>query len=709
MNKLRKYIVVFLVQCLCIVAAFSQDAMRINGMQIVKKGETMTIEAGRVVEFEAGATLIVEGSLVVRGTSDNPVVLKSVDPQHPGNGIMVSGIDENGLIVMDNVRSNGLIQPLRFDPFWYRKSVDLKSIVFSGSTSGEPIIYVAGPLLDLREGMDIKFSMNSLKFYNNSGSVLLEKVGSDGIVYDLDKLLFSENSLPGSDATMGVLHLDVARSVTEGQLKVGELAFNRNFSGDKMVGLSMSGGNGTGSEKFLAQGVFGNDNVAELIYDRRANVRIPSLEVKKMAGLDKYSDEKNFIVNSIHTFGKVQMKVIGNPTVVKLEDSLGKPVYNNAIRKGDTLELNYLEGNPTVVTLSNGEKFMVPKLTIAQLPNPIYRNIDTTLTGIGMSLDSLFRKLKDSIETPFTKWKNSWEYGIWTGGAIFKGDIRAKFDPFPSTIELSNSIYAQYKPFRKTAFRLTFNSARVSMHSILAPGLFTGMAPMQFKDSLGGGFTPTNMWRFNFTTVLKELNFETIIYLNSSKKVNFTPEHKGVWLSAIGLGLGALKYDPYRMAVTDDPINPYKLIALRPLGTEGQNFLPGKKQYGQFAANFSMAYNLEFKKGRWVFKGELRRVFSSTDYLDDMGSGKWYGGDYEAWKSSLPTQVDPIDAKNDMLASIGTYYETEYKAKNMDLGTPRSKDFFPDGYFQMHMGIAYRLFDSEIVDKPRYIKPLPFW
>ena len=179
MNKLRKYIVVFLVQCLCIVAAFSQDAMRINGMQIVKKGETMAIDAGRVVEFEAGATLIVEGSLVVRGTSDKPVVLKSVDPQHPGNGIMVSGIDENGLIVMDNVRSNGLIQPLRFDPFWYRKSVDLKSIVFSGSTSGEPIIYVAGPLLDLREGMDIKFSMNSLKFYNNSGSVLLEKVGSD--------------------------------------------------------------------------------------------------------------------------------------------------------------------------------------------------------------------------------------------------------------------------------------------------------------------------------------------------------------------------------------------------------------------------------------------------------------------------------------------------------------------------------------------------
>lgn len=708
MNKLRKYIFVFLVQCLCIAASFSQETMRINGTQIVKKGETLTIDAGKILEFESGATLIVEGSIVVRGTSDKPVIMKSVDAKNPGNGIMVKGIDEGGIVALDNINISGLIQPMRFDPFWYRKSVDLKNIVISGSNSAEPVIYVAGPLLDLREGMDIRFSMNSLKLYNNSGSVLLEKVGADGIVYSLDKLLFSDNNLPGSDATMGVLHLDVARAVMDGQVKIGELAFNRNFAGEVSIGISLSGGNGTGSEKFIAQGVFANGNASALVYDRRANVRIPSLDAP-FFGLEKYSDEKNFIVSSTHTFGKVQMKVIGNPTVVKLEDSLGKPVYNNAIRKGDTLELNYLEGNPTVVTLSNGEKFTVPKLTVAQLPSPIYRNIDTTLTGIGMSLDSLFRKFKDSIETPYTKWKNSWEYGIWTGGAIFKGDIKAKFDPFPSTIELSNSIYAQYKPFRKTAFRLTFNSAKVSMHSILAPGLFTGMAPMLFKDSLGGTFTPTNMWRFNFTTVLKELNFETIIYLNSSKKVNFSPKHKGVWLSAIGLGLGALKYDPYRMAVTDDPVNPYKLIALRPLGTEGQNFLPGKKQYGQYAANFSFAYNLEFTKGRWVFKGELRRVFSSTDYLDDMGSGKWYGGDYAAWKASLPVQVDPIDAKNDMLASAAIYYETEYQAKHMDLGTPRSKDYFPDGYFQMHMGIAYRIFDKEIVDKPRFIKPLPLW
>jgi hypothetical protein len=702
MNKLRKYIFVFLVQCLCIAASFSQETMRINGTQIVKKGETLTIDAGRIVEFEAGATLIVEGSIVVRGTTDQPVIMKSMDLQNPGNGIMVKGIDENGSVVMDNVRISGLIQPLRFDPFWYRKSVDLKSMVISSANSGEPVIYVAGPLLDLRDGMDIRFSMNSLKFYNNSGSVLLEKVGSDGIVYDLDKLLFSDNTLPGSDATMGVLHLDIARSVSEGQFKVGELAFNRNFSGDKSVGVSMSGGNGTGAEKFEVQGVFGNDNVSDLIYDRRANVRIPSLEVKNMAGLDKYSDEKNFIVSSNHMFGKVQMKVIGNPTVVKLEDSLGKPVYNNALRKGDTLELNYLEGNPTVVTLSNGEKFMVPKLTVSQLPSPIYRNIDTTLSGIGMTLDSLIEKIRDSLEAQDLKWKTWTEYGIWTGGAVYQGDIKHKYGILPSTIEISTGFYAQFKPFKRTAFRVTYYNAKISMHSILAPGLFSAMAPLYLPTNIGGVkgvFTPSNLWRFNFTTTLNVLDLESIIYLNRARNINFNNPNKWSMLSALGIGTSIIQYDPKRMVVTDK----YTLVSLRPLGTEGQNFLPGQKPYGKITGSFNLAYNVVFQKNRWLFKGEIKKVYSFSDYLDDWGSGQWYGGDYDKWAASLPAgNIDPFSRQDmNIIAGLGEYYQVEYKDKGLDLSAKKSLTALPDGYLQFHLGVAYRIVNPVIKEKKK--------
>jgi hypothetical protein len=421
-----------------------------------------------------------------------------------------------------------------------------------------------------------------------------------------------------------------------------------------------------------------------------------------MAGLDKYSDEKNFIVNSVHTFGKVQMKVIGNPTVVKLEDSLGKPVYNNAIRKGDTLELNYLEGNPTVVTLSNGEKFMVPKLTIAQLPNPIYRNIDTTLSGIGMTLDSLIEKIRDSLESQDLKWKTWTEYGMWTGGAIYQGDIRHKFGIMPSTIEVSTGFYAQFKPFKRTAIRVTYYNAKISMHSILAPGLFSGMAPLYLPTDIGGVkgvFTPSNLWRFNFTTTLNVLDLESIIYLNRARNINFNNPNKWSMLSALGIGTSIIQFDPKRMVVTDA----LTLISLRPLGTEGQNFLPGKKPYGKFTGSFNLAYNVVFQKNRWLFKGEIKKVFSFSDYLDDWGSGQWYGGDYDKWAASLPAgNIDPFSKQDfGFLAGLGAYYETEYKDKGLDLAAKKSATPLPDGYLQFHLGVAYRIVNPVIKEKKK--------
>ena len=700
MNKFSKYTFILFTQLVLAGSLLAQDAMRISGTQIVRKGETMTIDAGKVLQFEPGATLQIEGSLVVRGTTDKPVVMQSLDASNPGNGLMIRGIDEAGSIVLENVKAEGLVQPLRFDPFWYRKRVDLNGVTVSGSNSGEPVVYVAGPLLDLREGMDIQFSMKSMKFFNNTGAVLLEKVGSDGIVYELDNLLFSENQLPGSDATMGILHLDVSRTSNASQVKIGSLAFNRNTSGDKLVGLSVSGGNGTGTEKFGVDAVYAASN-GTVVYDNRVNSRVPTLEIGKVGGLAGYSEEKDFVVSAKHTFGKVKMNVVGNPRVVKMEDSLGRPVFNNANRLGDTLELSYLEGNPTVITLANGQKFMVPKLTAAELPNPVYRKIDTTMTGIGMSLDSFIAKLRDSLEMQDIKWKSWNEYGIWTGGAVYQGDYKHRYTILPSTIELSSGLYAQFKPYKRTAFRVTYYNAKISMHSILAPGLFSGMATPKLPTTLskGGFFEPSNIWRFNFTTNLNVLDLEALFYLNRARNINFGDETRWKMLSMFGVGSSVIHYVPQRMVVTDR----YILVPLRPLGTEGQNFLPGKKPYSTITGSLNLSYNMVFQKKRWVFKGEIKKVFTFSDYLDDWGSGQWYGGDFDKWKASIPQgNIDPFSGADfGYLAGLGEYYQVEYKEKGLDLSAKKSLTPLPDGFLQFHLGVAYRIVNPEIKEKKK--------
>lgn len=711
MNKLSKYTFIFLVQFLFAGALISQDVMRIAGTQIVKKGETMTIEAGKLVQFEAGATLLVEGSLVVRGTMDKPVVFQSVDLQNPGNGVMVKGVEEVGSIVIENVRAEGLVQALRFDPFWYRKSVSLSGVTVSGSNSGEPVMYVAGPLLDLREGMDIQFSMTSMKFFNNTGSVLLEKVGSDGIVYSLDKLLFSENNLPGSDATMGILHLDVARTVSAGQLKIGELAFNRNMSGANSVGLSLSGGDGTGSEKLSAAAVYG-EQVNALIYDNRVNSRVPSLEIAKVGGLDAYSEEKDFVVGAKHTFGKVVMNVVGNPRVVKMEDSLGRPVFNNANRLGDTLVLSYLEGNPTVITLANGQKFMVPKLTAAELPPPIYRKVDTVLlerivkmNGEESKVDRLTLKLTLPIPMGGNHSKldslGTWEVGQWFGGAIYAGgDIKHKFSPMPSTVEYSYGLYLQKNVHTRFSYAIDYYHCRISMHNLLAPGLFSGgKIPEVITPS--GFLSPvfSNTYQLMFVTPINSLSVSGLWHLEDNV---IALNRKSNWLSTVGAGVGVMHFTPYRVIYRGrngynsqtgqyaESLADYNnrlwsdRANLRELGTEGQNFLPGKKRYSPITTFVNLSYRLTYNRSRWSFSGELKANLAYSDYLDDFGSGVYYGGNRQSVLNYANENLgyDKYDGSD-----ISTILPEQIVVSSAQ----KSVNNMSDGFYQMHMGVAYHL------------------
>jgi hypothetical protein len=198
------------------------QSLKVSGTQIIGAGETLTLNAGQVVEFEPGALLQILGNVQINGTADAPVVFKNSNPDRPGLGILISGISESGKININNAHFEALVQPLRFDPFWYRNRVDLNNLRVSGSNSGEPVIYVSKPLLDLRDGMDIQFNAKNLEARNNASGFLFESIGADGIVYKFDNFLFQENHLLGDDASMGV----APRSRSPLESKSGEYRFH---------------------------------------------------------------------------------------------------------------------------------------------------------------------------------------------------------------------------------------------------------------------------------------------------------------------------------------------------------------------------------------------------------------------------------------------------------------------------------------------------
>ncbi|MDP1727904.1 MAG: hypothetical protein Q8M15_14055 [Bacteroidota bacterium] len=675
---------------------FAQDTLRISGTQYVKKGETLTFGAGKVLYFEPGATLQIEGSIDLEGTREHPVILISANRFKPGVGLLISGKESEGVILISHVKFESLLQPMHFDPFWYRKEVNISNTVFSGSLSGEPVLYVSKPILDLREGKDIAFNMENIESYNNSGNFLLEAVGADGIIYSIDGLLFIENNIQGDRSTLGVLHFDCNSPIHEAQVNIGKLAFLRNFAGKNEVGLSVGGG----LDVLTVNEFYQNNKSNRLIYDRQVNNRIPNVDVVFKNDISDWDGANNFVRSVSHSFGEVVFMVQGYPRIKELRDSLENLVISNQIKLNDTLILTYKVGNPAYALLFNGIKIFIPKLTEKELPVPIYKkpglNLispvwpdstlirDSTHVAFWFKIPTFGGKNKKLISLRF------WEIGSWFGGGVYCGaDLKHRYGPqFPSTIEYSGGFYGQYNINNWFSVRATLYLTTISMHNPWAAGQFSGISTVYSVDKdynkIDVGWSYDHM----FSSKMQILEFQGLWYL---KNYSLAENQQAKLIPAIEFGAGIFHFTPYRYIwEARDPeesvyqwrqrIYKNNRVNLRELGTEGQNFLPGAKRYSSIAVSSNFTFSLCVLMKNWSVKGEAKVVLTSTDYLDDFGPGLWYGGDF----NKLIESAKETTNYSDQVLSQTLHYDDRV-APN----ARRSTNNFTDAYFQFHLGISY--------------------
>jgi len=704
------------------INAQNSNELRIQGKKVVSKGETFIIAAGTTVVFDEGASIEVEGSLVANGQSDNKIVFRSTNPDKPGVGVHVVGIDESSNINLNHVQFESLIQPLRFDPFWYRPSVNLKNFSIRNSVSLEPIVYVASPLIDLRDGKGIKFEVENAEVVNNQSGILIESFGSDGIQYQLDKLYFGDNHIPSGDASMGMLHMDFASSANDIP-SIGSLAFERNDASGLPVGLSVSGNS---SQSVKVDGLYSADPIA-VVFDQRKDNRVPSVSVSSENSVTKYNSDGR-IAEIKHRYGDVQIITSGPVEVSKLLDSDGNVVELERNVSGDTQNLTYIQGNPTVAILSNGTKVKLPTVIETDIPDVAVTKIDTAsynefvrakgnevgggleqsdVVSIGVNVPTFAKKGE------VVKKLRVWELGLWGGGGIYGGgDIKHKramdfasapdvvkntwlIKGFPvfSTLELSMGAYAQYNLNTRFSLAANFYYTRISMHNLTAPGLF---AQGRMITSIDNNYEKINVgwtWDQMFYTDMYILESEAIWHLreykiNEGKKSKLVP--------SLGVNLGVMHYTPKRWAMQQtnrdvDPNGyPDKIkrsikehsYSLRKLGSEGQNFLPGQSQYSVFAGLIGASFKLTWLMKRFTIKGEMKASYTTTDYLDDFGPGIWYGGNIEKIK------------ENHELGQVSKWDLDRLTKYNEDVAgfAQRSTDELNDWYYQLHLGLSYTLF-----------------
>ena len=708
MKTLRLNKILFFMLAVAANSLLGQSVIKIADIKIVPAGETLTIPAGSIVEFGSGAVLQVEGSLIIKGTESNPVIFKNIEERNSGLGIVITGSNYESLVEINHVKFEGLIQPLRFDPFWHRKQVELKNIAVWNSNSGEPVIYVASPLTDLREGRKINFAIENSTFINNSAGLLLENVGSDGIQYNIDNLNFSDNNLTGNVNAMGLIHLDFGSLYKSSNIKIGSLSFARNYAGNMPMGVSVSG---NGAFSLSIDKIYQTNTSEDIIYDKHVDNRIPSVVVDKKLSISE-SGSTDVIKSISHTFGQVNMNVIGNPAITKLLDSAGNKVDYTSARKGDTIQFNYLQGVPAKGILANGQQVNIPKFVVNNDKLLELSKIDTAqynkflnekkVAGTGQEQSDV---IGVNLNVPTFKGKgeivrklNTWELGVWGGGAIYGGgDIKAKYGDklFPSTIELSFGLYQQFNINSRFSMKISGYYSTISMHNLYAIGLFSGTKPlMSYDSSYNEVKVSPNSYPVHFMTKMGILEFEGLWHLRSYK---IDEGKKSKLIPSIGLSVGILYFTPYRYAYTsqrnsetrsayEERMNTEHLWNLRLLGSEGQNFLPGKSPYSPIAFNIGTSFSLTYLMKRFTLKGEMKVAYTSTDYLDDYGPGMWYGGDYNKMVQAAFSKYDNI-SQADMNKISG------YGMKGLiGANIPRSTNGLNDWYYQFHLGMSYMLF-----------------
>ena len=661
----------------------AQDTIVIEQSRVIPKGQSFDVAAGTTLVMMPGAKIWVEGSLNLNGTAAKPIFVISKDANDPGAGIVVNGQSYQQNILIAYTHFIALEQALRFDPFWARKTVHFDHVQVSQSVYNESSIYISAPFIDYNSP-PIRFSITGLDYYNNNAGLFIEEFGNKSIQYNLSGLNFFENKLANSNENTGILNLQLTEEIQKQKNQIDQISFNRNFQGQKEIGLSVSGNQDT----IIVQSAFGTGAKIPVI-DAKSDPRLPTVDIQKADDIKTIQADKCQIQSIAHQKNKIV--VYSNPAcaISYLKDNNNINIPYTVNRNKDSIVLNYT-GNLVPEKLWMNEQFWVAVPPISESDSSkSAQKPESKLEekrAHGFWADSSM--LKD-----LNLFKPSVEIGMFTGIAAYVGDIKPKFG-LPACYQFSNGINIQYHHNKHLSYQFTYN--RTDIGSDDPTALYLAYSSLPIYVDKGSIAWKIPSYRMNFKTKIYAFELGTTYYFNRySMEDKSVANLKGKWVSGIGAGIGIFSFDPYRYTVYSKYADEVQWVSLREMGTEGQNFLPGRSRYGQYAMNFNVHYELNYCYERWKFKTELRGVITSTNYLDDMGDGYYYGNDYAKWAATAPAWANYVDKNGNSVPLVQVFPDFGKVASK------RTYSLLPDGYFQFHMGISYDIGNPFKANKPK--------
>jgi hypothetical protein len=246
------------------------------------------------------------------------------------------------------------------------------------------------------------------------------------------------------------------------------------------------------------------------------------------------------------------------------------------------------------------------------------------------------------------------EIGISLGGASYFGDLNTNGDVTHSKLAFGAFYRKQFGDY--VALRLGGQYARVGYSDIYSKNDYQHTRNLSFNSDIWEGTLQGDFNFFRFNPV--------------DPYYRFTPY--------LTFGVGAFHYDPYAY------LNGQKYY-LRPLHTEGEGVIPGRKEYSTIAICFPVGMGVKLALNENINLGlEVLYRFTTTDYLDDVSTT--YAG-----AAAFPPQVNGQPSAAYLLQDRSYVYGTPIGIAGRQRGYSGQKDSYATASLTLSFNLdAYR-------------------
>jgi hypothetical protein len=619
-----------------------------SGNHVIKSVVTvkgkLDIAAGAKIELVEPGIIVCEGAVSMVGELNNKIEIFGKSNLE-GVGMVIRGLDSNTNSNIDirNVTFKNLQLPLFFDFGWKRAGVNISDNYFINNIGKVSIIQVLNPPFNFNlDSTYTDFKVKNNLFTGNNAALYFEDLKSDHINYEI-----SNNTIVGNNV-YGFKNYNISTNVLYGRVdqlfsrfnpKIDNNSFAFNYLidniTDTVVHLANFGVYGTDKIIDFKNNYLGSTNKAVIqksIYDQTLNYNAPKVEFEPFLTTPSENIPSHvFEVNNLDNSYLQDTIIIKDPLkglVLKSNATLnytkakfGYTYFkdDSSLKKVDTTVTYDVQPNGNISKLTITKNVNIPKKIgfynisdiidakgayvpevkvgyIAYLNDLRRRKLLAELLKDKKTADSL--KLPpppaDSIKNQFQKietpQKSRFEFGIYSGLAIFNGTI-SQSSIFSNDKNLFNGLNINYTIFSNLSASMTIASFKLSNSDANSNNNEQQARGMSFVTSMLGISTSVN---YDFV--------DNRLYTKARK---IRP--------SIGIGLDVNSFSPSGIYNGVE----YKL---QPLGTGGQLIDSTKKAYSSLALGYFFNIKIKYQINRFNSVGLHMSIHKSlSDYLDDVG------------------------------------------------------------------------------------------